>query len=1172
MAKVEQRIGVQCLTPDRQRKREAGCHYKALFFNLRLLIFAYIYFGNIPFLCNRKPIFMLKRILFLFALAFMASPLLFAQITTSSVTGTVKSTSDEPLSGATIVATHLPSGTKYTGVSRQGGSFSILNMRVGGPYLIEVTYVGHDKEKFEDIYLQLAESFILNAALKKTEATLENVVVTTGRRTSVLNPNRAGSLTNIGLRQINQLPTINRSLNDFTRATPQANGQSIGGGNYRQNNFTIDGADFNNSFGIGANLPAGGTPISMDAVEEISVNVTPYDVRQTGFIGSAINAVTRSGTNTFSGSVYKFFRTEKQRGDQVEKTKFTRPTEEFDQWGFRIGGPIIKNKLFFFFNYETETQPKAIQTLFASTASAPFGSSPNIARPSADSLNFISQYLLNTYGYVTGPYDNYTPNIERTKYLGRLDWNISSKHNLSVRYSQVEGGEPNSPSSSTTGAGFTYSSGLGRTNNNNLWYQNSNYFQGANFYSFAAELNSKFGKFSNTIRGTFTYQNDSRTTTSPKTDPAKTGGVAYDMPFVDILSTTGVANPAPYVSFGYEPFSFGNLRKVKVYSIVDNLSWTTNKHNWTVGGQFELSETVNGFQRFATSYYVFNTWNDFVTGQKPRDFALTYSLSKNFAPAFSSFKFAQYSVYGQDEIAVNRNFRLTVGLRLDLPTYPSVPQILTHPLVAQLNFAGGETMNTGNLPKKTIMWSPRLGFNWDLYGDRSLQIRGGTGIFTGRVPFVWIVSQSGDNGMIQVTQSFNGVANTPGPFNPNPAAYRPASVPVAGTVIPGTVTALDPNFKNPQSWKSTLAMDTKLPWGMVATLEAIFNKDLNTAFFRNPNLQAPAALNTTGYPDRRPVYGATVPTRFINTLTNAGVVAPGAPNAFNPIILDNANRGYYFSLTAKIEKPFSKGFFASVAYTKSLAGNLFDGNGDQPQSAWQSTATVAGSNYEEMSYADYVVPDRVIAVMSYRKEYLKHLATTISLFYNGSINGRFSYVYGGDFNRDGVQGNDLLYIPTAAEVQQMSFASQTINGVVYDQTAQRNLFESYIQQDKYLKAHRGQYAERNGAQLPWLNRVDVKFVQDIFAKTGKNRNTLQFTMDIFNFGNLINPGWGKVKSINAASILTVANNTAYSPGGTVLPQFRLATDRGQIITRTFRDNVSVASTYSIQFGLRYLFN
>jgi hypothetical protein len=1135
--------------------------YKALFFNLDLLIFAYIYFRNFPFLCNRKPIYMLKRILFLFAFALLAGPLLYAQITTSSISGTVKSTTDEPLVGATVVATHLPTNTKYTSVSRAGGVIRIENMRSGGPYLIEVTFVGHDKETYQDIYLQLAESFILNPALKKTEIALETVVLTTGRRT-VFNPNRTGAVTNIGLRQITQLPTINRSLNDYTRATPQSNGASIGGGNFRQNNFTIDGSEFNNSFGIGSNLPANGKPISVDAVGEISVNITPFDVRQSGFIGSAINAVTRSGTNDIAGSIYKYFRNEKFRGDQVEEAKFIRPAEEFDLWGFRLGGPIIKNKLFFFINYESEVQPKSIQTRFAATAGAPFGSSPQIARPTADSLNYISNYLATNYGYITGPYDNYTPDISFKRYMARLDWNINSRHNLVMRYSQVEGGEPNPLSNSVTGTGLTNVANASRTDNNALWFKNSNYFQGANFYSFATELNSNWGKVSNVLRGTYTYQNDSRTTESQV------------FPLVDIMSNTGFTQPVPYTSFGYEPFSFGNLRKVKVYSIVDNFSWTTNKHSWTVGGQFEQSETINGFQRFATSYYRFNTWNDFASGAKPTDFAITYSLSKNFAPAFSAFKFRQFSLYGQDEIAVTRNFRLTLGLRLDLPTYPGVDQIVTHPLVLAMNFANGEKVNTGVLPDRKFMWSPRMGFNWDVYGDRRLQIRGGTGIFTGRIPFVWIVSQSGDNGMIQITQAFNGQANTPGPFNPDPAAYRPGSVPMAGTIVPASVTALDPDFVNPQAWKSSIALDTRLPWNMIGTVEAIYNKDLNTAFFRSPNYQIPTPLGVANYPDNRPMYGSTVQTRFINTLSNAGVPTPGGPGSFTPVIIDNVDksRGFYASLTFKVEKPFSKGFSAMAAYTKSIAANLHDGSGDQPLGTFQGTQQVNTLNTPQLSHAGYVLPDRFVAMVSYRKEYLKHLATTISMVYQGSVDYRFSYVYGQDFNRDGVNGNDLIYIPTTAQVQQMIFVDHVQNGITYNQATQRQLFENYIMQDKYLRTHRGQYAERNGAMAPWRNQLDIKFMQDIFTKVGKYRNTIQFTADIFNAGNLINPSWGKQKSTNATSILIPQNHNNLIPGGAVVPSFKLATDRGQMITRTFRDRVDINSTYSIQLGIRYIFN
>ncbi|MGZ5286554.1 MAG: TonB-dependent receptor domain-containing protein, partial [Flavisolibacter sp.] len=606
-------------------------------------------------------------------------------------------------------------------------------------------------------------------------------------------------------------------------------------------------------------------------------------------------------------------------------------------------------------------------------------------------------------------------------------------------------------------------------------------------------------------------------------------------------------------------------------------------HTATLGAQFDHSTTVNGFQRFATSYYRFNSWDDFINGENPNDFALTYSLLPGFQQAFPSFKFAQLSIYAQDEMALTDRFRLTAGLRVDMPSYPDVTEIREHPLVSALSFAGGEKLNTGNLPKTTPLWSPRVGFNWDINGDRSFQLRGGSGIFTGRVPFVWIVSQSGDAGLLQVTQSWNGLSNTPGPFNPNPSAYLPATVPTPGSVVPSAITALTEDFKFPQTWKTSLGMDRRLPGNLVLTIEAIYNKDLNTAMFRNANLVEGQNLNIAGYPDNRPMYPATVRDRFLNPLTSATYNATTNPNpstpvpngdtrgtqAFNAIVMDNGTQGYYFSFTTKLEKQFSRGWFASIAYTKSIAENLFDGGGDQPLSAWQGTPTFKSPNNPGLGTAGFVVPDRVIAAISYRKEYLKHLGTTISIFYEGSTQGRFSYLYSSDFNRDGITGNDLIYVPR--DPSEITFvdrpASSATGGVAYTAAQQSALFFQYIDQDKYLRERKGQYAERNGAKFPWRNQFDLKVIQDVFMNIGRNRNTLQFTLDIFNFGNLINSDWGKLKTVNAPSLLvpqTVSN--------TAKPTFWLQMDRNHPVTETYRDNLSIFSTYFMQFGLRYNFN
>ncbi len=1106
---------------------------------------------------------MLKRILFLFALAFMASPFVNAQITTSALGGTVKSMTDEALVGASIVATHQPSGTKYTTVSRAGGVFAIQNMRVGGPYIIEITYVGFKTEKIEDLYLQLAETSQLTPQLTKTDATLENVVLTTGRRSTILNANRTGAVTNVGRREITVLPSISRSINDMARLTPQANGSAVGGGNSRQNNITVDGSDFNNTFGIGSNLPAQGSPISLDAIEEISVNITPFDVRQSGFIGSALNAVTRSGTNTISASLYNYSRTERLQGRKVEKSFFVRQPLDFKQTGFRIGGPIIKNKLFYFFNYETEKTITPGQTKLAATSSAAFGSANNIARPTTTELDAIRSYLLNTYGYETGAYDNYSLEGYKRKILARLDWNITNKNKLSLRYSQTESSDPAFMSGSTGSTGFNFANGVGRNDINALHFQNSNYFQDYNFYSLAAELNSTISsRISNTFRASYNNQNEPRSSTSS------------DFPFVDIMK-----DGQPFTSFGYEPFTYGNLRDVKIYSFVNNTTISAGKNNILIGLQYDNTTTVNGFQPLGASYYRFNSFADFQNGVKPTDFAYTYSLKKDYSQAFPQFKFAQFSAFIQDEINVSKKFKLTLGIRADKATYPGVAEVKENPLVSALTFAGGVKVNTGVLPKSKVLFSPRIGFNWDLYGDRSLQIRGGTGIFTGRVPYVWIVGQAGNSGMLQITQSFNGTANTFGPFNPAVGFYRPTVPPTPGTTLPSTVTTFAENFKMPQTWKTSLAIDVKLTAGMILTFEGIYNRDYNVIYSKNVNLIAPSALNVAGYPDNRPIYPLTAgAANNINRLiqTGPGILVPSASGTLplTVIVTGNQKRGHYGSLTTKLEKIFKKGFSATLAYTKSIANALYDGVGDQPFNTWSLIPSVNGANNPALSHSAFVVPDRVVGSLSYRKEYFKHFATTISLFYQGSIDGRFSYVYGADFNRDGVNGNDLIYIPkdarNTAEIQFVN--TSAINGIVYTPAQQAQLFEDYINQDKYLKKHRGQYAERNGAQIPWRNQMDMRILQDVFTNIGKNRNTVQFSLDIFNVGNLLNPSWGKVKAINASSILIPQNQNLLVPGGSVVPTFRLQTDRGQIVTRTFRDRLDFNSTYYMQMGFRYLFN
>lgn len=1088
--------------------------------------------------------------------------------TTSTMSGVITDKGSGGLPGATVIAVHTPTNTQYVAPTNAEGRFNIQNMRVGGPYTVRVTFVGYKDATRENLFLTLGQNLRLDINLTDASTELAGVTVVGTDSRSVLSAERAGSTTNISRQEIERLPTISRSLNDFTRLTPQSNGAAVGGGNSRQNNFTVDGADFNNNFGIGGNLPAGGSPISVDAIDEITVNITPFDVRQSNFIGSAINAVTRSGSNDFQGSVYYYFRNQNQQGNKVGDQTFVKQPLDDKQYGFRIGGPVIKDKLFFFLNAEQRKITSPGQQNVASTPEQRFGAAgtpANVVRPRATFLDSVSNLLRERYGYETGPYQGYDFVSDRTTITGRLDWNITDKHRFTVRYNQVESKSPISVSGSRAPLQAFPNT---RTSIFALPFKNANYFQENNFYSLAAELNSTFSsRFFNTLRGTYTNQNDPRSSDS------------QTFPFVDILDGTGT-NGNPITSFGYEPFTLGNIRQVKSYSVVDFVNYIAGNHSLTVGIQGDLQSTLNGFQRFGTSYYTFNSWTDFVSGAPSRDFAQTYSLLPGFEQAFPRFRFAQGSVYAQDEYSVNERLRLTLGLRAELNSYLNVDEIQTHPLVASLRFANDEQIDTGVLPKNRVLLSPRFGFNYDVKGDRTLQVRGGTGIFAGRVPTVWIVSQSGDAGLLQFTSVSQGAGRV---FNPDPNAYRPETPPTPGTQVPATVSTTDPNFRLPQTWKSSVAVDVQLPLGIVGTLEGIYNRDLTVALGRNANLVDPQPLNVAGYPDNRPIYPAQVRDRGFWALTGATATNPG-PNQpvptgdtrgaqqFNPIVLYNRHDGYYWSGMAKLEKRFAEGLFASVAYVRSGSKVLFDGGGDQLLNTWSGTPIVNNSNDPELSYAGFVVPDRLVASLSYRKEYFGHLGTTFSLFYEGSQQGRFSYIYAFDFNRDG-QNNDLIYVPK--DGSEITFADFNYGGTVgnVSATRQEELFFQYIDQDPYLRTRRGQYAERNGALSPWRHQVDMKFAQDVFTDLLGKRNTLQFTLDVFNVGNLLNRNWGLVQTTNNTSLLAQApNQPVVVSGGTVRPVFRLAADRGAPITSTFRDVNALASTYFMQFGLRYIFN
>ncbi|MVZ62006.1 TonB-dependent receptor [Sphingobacterium humi] len=1091
----------------------------------------------------------MKKSLLFFALVLASYGTIQAQVTTSSMQGVVTQTNGNITSGATIKAVHLPSGTSYSGSANDAGRFNLSNMRVGGPYRIEVTYVGQDPIVYEDVYLQLGQPFVLNPVFGDAATTLDEVVVT--RRG--LKSEKNGTATVVGRRQIENMPSITRSVNDLTKLTPQANGTAIGGGNYRANNFTVDGANFNNQFGIGQNMPAGGSPISIDAIEQIVVNVTPFDVRQSGFTGAAINAVTRSGRNEFFGSAFYTGRSDKQQGTRVGDKQVPFADLQEKQYGVSLGGPIIKNKLFFFVNIEQNKTTEPGPTKIASTPDNPYGGgNTNVARPTVDFMNTVSDYLKNTYGYDPGAYQGYSNKSNNDKIFAKIDWNIAENHKVNFRYNQVKGKTPSYLSNSFTGSNL---SGLSRTGNNALQFSNSNYFSENNLFSGVAEYTGKWGNTNNTVRLTYVNQNE------PRSTPGS------DFPLVDIKDGDNIIT-----TFGYEPFTYGNLRDVQTMSAYWDGNYTYGKHDFTYGLQYETSTTKNGFQRFGAGYYLFNSWDDFVNGNKAANYVLTYPLTADGSQAFPSFRFDQASFFLQDQFNVNSKLKLSGGIRFELPIYPNVEEMKTHPLVEKLQFANGLTLNTGAMPKTRVMVSPRVGFNYDAFGDRSLIVRGGTGVFTGRIPYVWIVAQSGDAGMLQATTVKTG-ADVPN-FSPDIKANYPADKPEAGTFIPSNISAMDNNLKFPSTWKSSLALDYSLPFGIQATVEAIYNKDINAVVAKNVNLVEPTAMNISGYGDHRYIYPNANVDKYIHKLDKSGIASSTATGAFTPTYMTNAKGGHYYSVTLQLQKSFNEGFTGMVAYTHSGAKNYGDGAGDQIANLWGLPYQFAGnSNMPSLSYTSNIVPHRLIGNVSYENTWIKNLTTKMSLFYTGASTGRISYAYNNDFNRDGVS-NDLVYIPNdPSEITFVDIAAGNNNygNKAFTAQEQSDIFFNLVDGDDYLKSRKGKYAERNGGIMPWRHQFDFRLSQQIVNNIAGGKNGLEVYWDVINVGNLLNSSWGVFKSSNNI-LLRPTNTSSIKPDGTVKPAFQIGYSNGDAVRSTTYINESITSTYYMQFGLKFTFN
>ncbi|MBW6496784.1 MAG: carboxypeptidase regulatory-like domain-containing protein [Bacteroidales bacterium] len=1075
----------------------------------------------------------------------------FAQVTTSGMSGRVVDTDNLALPGATVVAIHEPSGTRYGTITNPEGRFNLQGMRTGGPYRVEVSYIGYSTEVFSDIVLYLGQTFALDAVL--TEGMLElGEVLVVGMRASAFQTDKTGASTNISNLQLNSMPTINRSISDVARISPYANGMGFAGGDGRSTNFTVDGANFNNNFGLSANLPGGGNPISLDAIEEIQVVIAPFDVRQTNFIGGGINAITKSGTNTFRGSAYTYMYNQDLRGNNIGDVDFGDRDEESRQvYGGTFGGPIIKNKLFFFVNGEYELRPGQVVT-WRPSENGVANTDLMLSRASITDMERVKQHLIQNYGYDPGSYNNYPADENNAKLLARLDWNINNANKLSFRYNYTKNQGWNPTNGNSTDAGFRNRS-MNRISQHSMAFSNSIYSMDNIVNSFSLDLNSRLSnKVSNQFLSTYTTIKDMR------------GSNSAPFPFIDIMAGVREDNSQilePYISAGYELFTWNNGVNNNIFNIINNTNIYLSDHKVTIGASYEFQMANNSYMRNGTGYYRYASVDDFLNQAAPRDFALTYGYDGEKNPA-AEVAFDQIGIYAQDEWSVNPNFKLTVGVRADNISYRD--NLIQNNAIYNLDF-GGRKIDTGEWPGAKIQVSPRAGFSWDVMGDQTMKLRGGTGIFTGRLPLVFFTNMPTNSGMVQGSYA----AVTRYDSNGNVTNVNPVLATLAGPMItnvndmitilglqntispedgalPRDINGIDPDFKMPQVWKTSMALDYDVPvsFPLSVTVEGIYTQSINAVMLQNYNLKQPDnTWQRFNGPDDRYIYPET--SELTYTSRNAYVLA------------NNSDGWSAIGNITVFAEPLEN-LNLMLAYTYTESKEISGMPGSNAASAYTGLFQVDGPHLPLVQRSQFVVPSKAIASVSYRIPYANdHMATTVNLFYSGFSPYGFSFAYTNDMNGDGI-ATDLIYIPS--EKGEVNFVS----------AADENAFFAFVEQDKYLSKNKGSYAEAYAARAPWTHRFDLRIAQDFSINIAGQKNTLQFTFDFLNFGNLLNSEWGVYKNMSGANngrILTYEGTDE-----TNTPTFSMVKDSGgNYLTESYSTLYNFNQTWRLQLGVRYFF-
>ncbi len=1110
---------------------------------------------------------MRRVVLFIAALLMIVGKSLtgFAQETTADIQGSVTD-GKTGLAGATVVATHGPTGTVYTTTTRKDGRYNFANVRVGGPYEIKVTYVGFKEEKQNDITLNLGQAYTGDFTLKAS-GELTEVVVSASRLNKIFSNAHTGSQEIISHDQILKLPTINRSIQDYTKLEPTSNGSSFGGRSSQLNNITVDGANFNNGFGLSPTIggQVGAQPISLDAIDQIQVNVSPYDVKQGSFTGAGINAITKSGTNKFQGSVYTYLKGPGTQGYNVENTKVAKPVFKYYTRGAYLGGAFIPNKLFFFGSYEEVNQTAPAYTAVASSASqAP--SAGSVSQVAASTLDSLSTFLQSKYNYNPGSYQNYSFVTNSKKITAKIDWNITGKHTLTIKYNRLKSYSEQPQSTSRTGTGFV-TGPAAQNYTYGLPFSGSKYLINNNADIVIAELNSRFSnKFSNKFQAGYTRERDPRAPGVPGTT----------LPMIDILNGTGnTYGTQVLTSFGYETYTYGNLINSDVYQVSDIATLYKGAHEITLGTQDYYRKYADAFAPNYAGGYQFPSLQAFYTAANggaavDRYFQEWSNIPGGPFPLYSAGS-TEIGIFLQDKWRATRNLTVTYGLRYDETIYKQI--YLDNPYFNALKFKDGASYNISKAPGNSKLLSPRIGFNWDVLGNRTLQVRGGFGIFTGPPPFVWLANQPGNNGVLIASGNYTNVPITTDAVKnpPTGVVTTPPTTVQSATSYGAAVTSA--NFKYPTVIKTSLAIDKKIGDDWIVTAEGSYSKDVNAVYFSNLNLNETNGFQLAGADNR---YRYLTPTANSNKYYfGSGGATQSNPNLSNAILLDNSKKGYAYTVTGRIQKSF-RNLNVSVAYTYSKAKNVATG-GSTASSLWSGRPVGnADPNAPNLAYADYYQPHRVIAFASYRVAYAKHFATTIGAIFEAAPAGVGSYKYGNDLNGDGNNGNDLIYVPrTQSEINLVKVGSGGLGTNASSDTRSAaqiwNQLNNFINQDHYLAFHRGEVVQANAVVFPWFKHLDLNITQDVYFATKTMKHTLRFSLDLINAGNFLNRNWGIAKQQTTSTPLTFEGMAA--DGKTPSFSFPYIDATNQVpLVNSYSNNTGIFSRWQMQFGIRYLFN